>query len=202
MHGLKCVMTAHAKARSVTINATHANQRPRLLRRAAWRSTSACATSRDLSKPKTGRRPRNRVQIPVSGRGVGGSRSKSRCRSQTALTGLCGAAAPKSMSSDMGAAKALASPAFQPFSIFSMTPMREAQISLMIKALKAKKLVTQRPDVSDPRVRVIELSSVGLQLLAQVLPRMRFLQAELWPSEDQNKQLTGTIKAVLARWAS
>ncbi len=78
--------------------------------------------------------------------------------------------------------------------------VQEAQLSVMVKALKAKKLVTQRPDLSDPRVRVVELSSAGLQLLTQVLPRMRSLQAELWPSEKQNEQLTGTIKAVLARW--
>ncbi len=78
--------------------------------------------------------------------------------------------------------------------------VQEAQLSVTVKALKAKKLVTQRAEEADPRVRVIELSAAGLQLLAQVLPHMRRLQAELWPSEKQNEQLTGTIKAVLARW--
>ncbi len=78
--------------------------------------------------------------------------------------------------------------------------VQEAQLSLMVKALKAKKLVMQRPDKTDPRVRVIELSSAGLQILARVLPHMRRFQAELWPSESQNEQLTGIIRTVLQRW--
>ena len=80
--------------------------------------------------------------------------------------------------------------------------VQEAQMSVMVKALKAKNLVKQRRDDTDPRVRVIEVSPAGLQMLAQVLPPMRCLQGELWPSKGQNEQLTGTIKAVLARWGT
>ena len=80
--------------------------------------------------------------------------------------------------------------------------VQEAQLSVMVKALKAKRLLTQRAGETDPRIRIIELSQAGLRTLAQVLPSMRRLQSELWPSEKQNEQLTGAIKAVLARWQS
>ena len=79
--------------------------------------------------------------------------------------------------------------------------MQEAQLSFMVKALKRNKLVTQRANPEDTRVRIIEITSAGLKLLAEVLPHMRQFQSDLWPSEDENERLTGTIKTILVRWA-
>ena len=78
--------------------------------------------------------------------------------------------------------------------------MQEAQLSFMVKALKTKKLITQRTSRVDTRVRMIEITSAGLRLLDTVLPHMRQFQSELWPSDNQNRQLTGTIKTILERW--
>ena len=78
--------------------------------------------------------------------------------------------------------------------------MQEAQLSVMVKALKARKLVAQRASAADSRVREVTVTTAGLRLLATVLPHMRRMQSELWPSEKQNEQLTRTIKAILGRW--
>ena len=80
--------------------------------------------------------------------------------------------------------------------------MQEAQLSVMVKALKARKLLAQRASATDSRVREITVTPAGLRLLAAVLPHMRRLQSELWPFAQQNEQLTRTIKSVLARWAN
>lgn len=78
--------------------------------------------------------------------------------------------------------------------------IQEAQLSFMVKALKAKKLVTQRASPIDTRIRLIEITSAGLTMLSTVLPHMRRFQSEQWPLEVQSEQLVDTIRAILSRW--
>ena len=80
--------------------------------------------------------------------------------------------------------------------------MQEAQLSFMIKSLKTKKLVTQRAHAEDNRLRLIEITPDGLNILVESLPTMRGLQAQLWPSEKQNELLTSTIRTILDRWGN
>ena len=84
--------------------------------------------------------------------------------------------------------------------LVSETGVQEAQLSFMVKSLKAKKLVRQRAHPDDNRIRAVEVTPAGVTMLNAVLPKMREFQAKLWPSEEQNVRLTETIHTILERW--
>lgn len=78
--------------------------------------------------------------------------------------------------------------------------VQEAQVSLMVKALKQKKLLSQRPSTEDTRVRLIIVTSAGTKLLSEAIPLMSSLQAELWPPGPHTQQLVTLIEETLRRW--
>jgi DNA-binding MarR family transcriptional regulator len=65
--------------------------------------------------------------------------------------------------------------------IVAISGVQAAQVSLMVKSLKAKKLLTQRTGKDDTRVRHIELTDAGIAALARATPAMGDLQRHLWP---------------------
>lgn len=83
-----------------------------------------------------------------------------------------------------------------------LSGVQVAQVSLMVKALRAKKLVTQHPGVEDTRVRFVTLTNAGIDLLARALPMMAEIQAELWPPKSELPDLLETIHKTLARWGT
>jgi hypothetical protein len=82
----------------------------------------------------------------------------------------------------------------------ALSGVKAAQVSLMIKALKAKKLVTQRTSKDDTRVRVIILTPIGVRFLGTAAPLMTALQHQLWPAAKDTNDLIQTIKSTLKRW--
>ncbi|MDE8346128.1 MAG: MarR family winged helix-turn-helix transcriptional regulator, partial [Acidocella sp.] len=81
----------------------------------------------------------------------------------------------------------------------TISGVKAAQVSLMIKALKAKGLVSQTMSPDDPRARVIVLTRAGVALLAKAAPRMTALQNRLWPPGQDTSDLLGMMRATLQR---
>ena len=77
---------------------------------------------------------------------------------------------------------------------------QEAQVSLMVKSLKAKKLITQRTSSKDSRVRLIVVTASGLEALKVAMPLMSGLQAELWPAGKKTTELLGIFQRTWTRW--
>ena len=84
--------------------------------------------------------------------------------------------------------------------IVAISGVQAAQVSLMIKALKAKKLLTQRAGKDDSRVRHIELTEAGIASLARATPVMGELQRELWPPGPETDALLRSMQATATRW--
>ena len=84
--------------------------------------------------------------------------------------------------------------------IVSISGVQAAQVSLMIKSLKAKKLLTQRTGKDDSRVRHIELTEAGIASLARATPVMGELQRELWPPGPETDDLLRSMQATATRW--
>ena len=84
--------------------------------------------------------------------------------------------------------------------IARLSGVQVAQVSLMIKALRAKKLVIQRIGAEDTRVRFITITPEGVKLLAKAIPLVSKLQAELWPGGSELSDLLTVIHTTLTRW--
>ena len=83
--------------------------------------------------------------------------------------------------------------------IVAISGVQAAQVSLMVKALKAKKLITQRASEHDTRVRHIALTAAGISLLARATPAMGALQEKLFPPGADTDKLLAMMKAVAHR---
>ncbi len=84
--------------------------------------------------------------------------------------------------------------------LVEISGVQEAQVSLMVKALKAKKLITQKRSLQDSRVRLITVTSEGTRLLSVAVPLMTSLQAELWPPGPETDQMLHLFSKTLERW--
>ena len=84
--------------------------------------------------------------------------------------------------------------------VAKISGVQVAQVSLMVKALRAKKLMSQRMGAEDTRVRLITVAPLGIKLLARALPMMSELQADLWPAGSELPDLLRTIHKTLDRW--
>jgi len=84
--------------------------------------------------------------------------------------------------------------------VAKLSGVQVAQVSLMVKALRAKKLVAQRAGAEDTRVRYITVTPAGIRLLAQAIPMMSTLQAELWPAGAEAGDLLRIIDKTVRRW--
>lgn len=83
--------------------------------------------------------------------------------------------------------------------IVAISGVQAAQVSLMVKSLKAKKLITQRAGEQDTRVRHIALTPAGISLLARATPAMGVLQAKLFPPGAETDTLLSMMKAIAHR---
>ena len=70
----------------------------------------------------------------------------------------------------------------------------------MVKALRKKRLLSQRTGAEDTRVRIVTVTQSGVELLASAIPMMGGLQSRLWPTGSELPQLLQTIHTTLARW--
>ena len=95
---------------------------------------------------------------------------------------------------------ALQAPAVRQRDRVEISGVQDAQVSLIVKALKAKRLVVQRPSREDARVRLIVLTQAGAQRLADALPLMTALQEELWPPGRSTDRLRLLLAETLRRW--
>ncbi len=84
--------------------------------------------------------------------------------------------------------------------IVAISGVQAAQVSLMVKSMKAKKLLTQRTDKDDTRVRHIELTKAGIAALARATPVMGDLQRQLWPPGPETDALLRSMQATAERW--
>ena len=84
--------------------------------------------------------------------------------------------------------------------IAKLSGVQVAQVSLMVKALRAKKLVSQQTGAEDTRVRFVTATPLGIKLLARAFPMMSKLQTDLWPGGSELPDLLRTIHKTLNRW--
>jgi DNA-binding MarR family transcriptional regulator len=84
--------------------------------------------------------------------------------------------------------------------IAKVSGVQVAQVSLMIKALRAKRLVQQRMGAEDTRVRVVTLTHLGIELLAKAIPIMIELQMSLWPMGSELPAFLRIVHQTLDRW--
>jgi DNA-binding MarR family transcriptional regulator len=84
--------------------------------------------------------------------------------------------------------------------IVRQSGIKEAQVSLMIKTLRAKGLLTQARGAQDPRVRAIRLTERGARSLESALPLIHAVQQELWPTTDVQDEMSTMLLATLKRW--
>jgi DNA-binding MarR family transcriptional regulator len=84
--------------------------------------------------------------------------------------------------------------------VAELTEIGEAQISHLVKALKAKGWLRQEPGRSDPRARALSLTQCGSGVLEEAFPRLVALQNELWPEDGECDALTGHLRRILVRW--
>jgi DNA-binding MarR family transcriptional regulator len=83
--------------------------------------------------------------------------------------------------------------------VVAVSGVQAAQVSLMVKSLKAKRLVTQSPSAEDTRVRHLALTAAGISLLARATPVMGALQERLWPPGAETDTLLSILKATAHR---
>ncbi len=83
--------------------------------------------------------------------------------------------------------------------IVAISGVQAAQVSLMVKSLKVKKLITQRTSEQDTRVRHIALTAAGISLLATATPVMGALQEKLFPPSADTEKLLSMMKAIAHR---
>jgi DNA-binding MarR family transcriptional regulator len=83
--------------------------------------------------------------------------------------------------------------------IVAISGVQAAQVSLMVKSLKVKNLITQRRSEDDTRVRHIALTATGIGLLAKAAPAMAALQEELFPPGAETDALLSMMKATAHR---
>ncbi len=83
--------------------------------------------------------------------------------------------------------------------LVAISGVKAAQVSLMIKALKAKGLISQTMSTSDTRARVIVLTPEGIGQLGRAAPRMTALQQRIWPGGAETSALLDLVKATLRR---
>ena len=83
--------------------------------------------------------------------------------------------------------------------IVAVSGVQAAQVSLMVKSLKIKKLITQRASEHDTRVRHIALTATGISLLAKATPTMGALQEKLFPPGADTDNLLSLMKAIAHR---
>ena len=83
--------------------------------------------------------------------------------------------------------------------IVAISGVQAAQVSLMVKSLKAKKLITQRASEQDTRVRHIALTAAGISLLGKATPAMGALQKKLFPPGADTDKLLSMMKTVAHR---
>ena len=84
--------------------------------------------------------------------------------------------------------------------IAKLSGVQVAQVSLMVKALRGKRLVSQRTGGEDTRVRFVTTTALGIKLLAKAFPMMSSLQADLWPANSELPVLLQAINKTLDRW--
>lgn len=85
-------------------------------------------------------------------------------------------------------------------SIVDQSGIREAQVSLMIKALRQKEFLTQTLGERDPRVRAIKITSEGMRVLEDALQVIGALNEHLWPSRKERETVSGIVTGALTRW--
>jgi DNA-binding MarR family transcriptional regulator len=73
---------------------------------------------------------------------------------------------------------------------------------MMVKSLKAKKLLAQRSGTDDTRVRHLALTTAGIAVLAKATPLMGALQERLWPPGTETETLLALMKATAHRWTT
>lgn len=78
--------------------------------------------------------------------------------------------------------------------------VQEAQLSLMVKALKAKKLITQQRSIQNTRARVVALTPAGVQMLERAVPLMAAVQEEMWPPGGETDRMRQLFAQTLKRW--
>ena len=83
--------------------------------------------------------------------------------------------------------------------IVAISGVQAAQVSLMVKSLKVKKLITQRASEQDTRVRHIALTAAGISLLARATPAMGALQEKLFPPGSDTDNLLAMMKGIAHR---
>ncbi len=94
----------------------------------------------------------------------------------------------------------LTAPPVRQRDLVALSGVQDAQVSLMIKALKAKGLVAQQASRDDTRVRLIVVTVEGARVLARTAPMMSALQRELWPDGEETGRLLRTLHDAIARW--
>lgn len=83
--------------------------------------------------------------------------------------------------------------------LVAVSGVQAAQVSLMVKSLKVKKLITQIAGEQDTRVRHIALTSAGISLLARATPAMGALQEKLFPPGADTDNMLSMMKAIAHR---
>ena len=84
--------------------------------------------------------------------------------------------------------------------LVEISGVQEAQVSLMVKVLRAKKLITQKRSTTDSRVRLIVVTAAGVRLLSEAIPIMTAIQAEMWPPGVETDRLLRLFATTLKRW--
>lgn len=84
--------------------------------------------------------------------------------------------------------------------IVRQSGIKEAQLSLMIKALRTKELLVQEPGERDPRVRAIRLTERGARSLESAIPLINAVQNELWPTAAMQRETSVVLMDALRRW--
>ena len=81
-----------------------------------------------------------------------------------------------------------------------LSGVQEAQLSLMVKTLKAKRLITQQRSTQNTRVRVVTLTPAGVQMLGKAVPLMDAVQEEMWPPGAETDRMRQLFAQTLKRW--
>ena len=84
--------------------------------------------------------------------------------------------------------------------LVALSGVHESQISLMVKALKTKKLISQRQSSQDTRVRLIVVTDAGIEMLLKANPLMTALGEELWPAAGEMDTLFRQVESAVRRW--
>lgn len=95
---------------------------------------------------------------------------------------------------------ALSSPEVIQRHIVKQSGIKEAQVSLMIKALRMKGMLLQEAGLADPRVRAIRLTEHGARSLEAAIPLIHAIQNELWPTSTMQRETAKVLMEALRRW--